>query len=503
MHESPPFLIMTIARFSSVGVLSTAVSNFKILSREPLTTANSQIVYLTLALCQELVHKDDLARVSLFSLQVVPELISTLQSKHPDSVKYVALCLIHELISNKQLVNEMIDSGCVGVLSQICVQKARCVEFNKLCIHAICECLLNIQQHNICRLNALQIFLNGILPVLLVSLFSEDTDLALVSLHLIQIMAAVDVARPQLRMALRFIPCAIKLLGSTPATTQQVILQILGTLCIGDDEYKAKLVHHQLHEKLHICMKSSLPTLSQVALFILHDLAMVGEEACMQISETKNLFRSLAGMISPIVRLETQIKVCETLGFLCSVGYMRPQILHEGLVEVLISMFGSRYPEITQWAVLILDRVLLLFDSLATIVVTNPVIFPTLLTCTNFRRTADFSITAVKCLVMLTFKSASLAVAIRDHEIPALLSSLVHLPLRDVQRRCTVLEVLILLVRQATIQAALYNQEPLKIIEKQLEAHMNLSTLPVRFRSCHCMCTWPVQPRGTRLLIAP
>lgn len=335
------------------GLLGTLSANIVQHSAVEAPTKDDNAVLLhALTAAQSLVHKTASIEVIQFGATTIPALVAIVSRPRTrcfrEHVTYAALCVLHELVLQPDLTTALVDAGTVDALSFICVSMARRYEFARVSIHGLCELLYRLKSQNLSKPFVAAICMHGVVPVLLSAIQTEDTNLILVSLHLVQLIVALDVARDEFRGAMRFTEDLIHLLSSTPAGTQQVILQILGTLTLEQEDYRWRLVRSGIGAKLAVSMRSSVPPVAQVSLFILHDLSMLGEEACVVLGSSMPVWEALASYLAQPHTVTLTVKVAETVGFLCGVSHLRYDVA-QPLSAIVIALLTSSSAVLQRW----------------------------------------------------------------------------------------------------------------------------------------------------------
>eukprot|EP00049_Salpingoeca_infusionum_P004449 m.79518 g.79518 ORF g.79518 m.79518 type:complete len:1946 (-) comp12571_c0_seq1:272-6109(-) len=174
-------------------------------------------------------------------------------------------------------------------------------------------------------------------PILLVQwLTSQDKSIQYWSLGLLCDLVQNPNFTDRVRSAPRVFQCFLVALNAFEASVQRVVLQVLGTLANNSTSFKQGMMLSPLCDRIVQCLSSSHHDVSAWAIVIVHDLALLGNDACAKLLGIKGLMH---GLNVTLQRDEVACRyVAETLGLLTASNATHEQCLSVGIMDVLSTL---------------------------------------------------------------------------------------------------------------------------------------------------------------------
>jgi len=297
--------------------------------------------YCTAAVKQELVE-----------LGCLKSLIQLLDGSGSKDVQYWALVLLHSLVSEQSLQPQVLELVVIPVLVRVAIATQGTFATQKLAMHALILLATSeaTPDHTALLSEMVQ---HGIIPVAVVALKAEDEELVYYALGVLHEIAVRHVASEAIKAMPRLIATLQNVLTASDASTQKIVLRTIGFLAIKDVEFKVELLAKGMISRLVVCLGSGEEDVSHWAVVLLHDIAMLGVEACHTLLRTPSLIRALAALRRckdpQLPRL-----AAETYGFLCTHQELYQKIVELGIIEGIITLAQYRDAELHFWAAALL-----------------------------------------------------------------------------------------------------------------------------------------------------
>jgi hypothetical protein len=156
-------------------------------------------------------------------------------------------------------------------------------------------------------------------------------------------------ARRAIREAPRVTSAFLTALNTFDANVQKGILRVLGCLALHDDDFKRRLLKQGMISRIASCLTSADEELANWAIVLIHDLAMLGEDACRSVLHASNVVSALTQLVqrgsSTFCRL-----AAETLGFICSHSRLHTEAVEGNVLVVIEKLARSEDEEQQFWA---------------------------------------------------------------------------------------------------------------------------------------------------------
>lgn len=157
------------------------------------------------------------------------------------------------------------------------------------------------------------------------------------------------VARKEIREAPKVVPGFLAALNMFDASVQKGILRVLGCLALHDDAFKRRMLLPAMITRVAACLTSADIELANWAVVLIHDLAMLGEDACRVILQAS----AVVGAFSQLVRRGSPAfcrLAAETLGFICSHASLHQAAVEARVLRVILQLAESTDSEQQFWA---------------------------------------------------------------------------------------------------------------------------------------------------------
>ena len=196
----------------------------------------------------------------------------------------------------------------------------------------------------------------GLVPAAVAALRSKDPELGYFAAGVLHELAhhKVDAG---LKRVPRLVQTVHRTLLDSGAGTQNLLLRVVGYLALRDDDFKLELLRVGLCARLLVCIVSGDVTLAHWAIVLLHDIAMLGKEACSHIAALPGCFPALQKLAAR--GSQYALLVAETIGFICSERELRGGAVDAGLLDIVDGFLTSDDDELHVWAITLLLHIAL------------------------------------------------------------------------------------------------------------------------------------------------
>ena len=134
-----------------------------------------------------------------------------------------------------------------------------------------------------------------------VAMKADDEEAVYWALGLLHEIAVQHVGKDEIKATPRLVPTMQHVLASSEAATQKIVLRTAGFLAIKDAEFKRRLLTTPFIERLIVCLSSSENEVAHWSIVLLHDVAMLGVEACRKIMESPEIIHAMYNTITPLI----------------------------------------------------------------------------------------------------------------------------------------------------------------------------------------------------------
>lgn len=325
----------------------------------------SNLMRVALVSLFDLVYQSEELKIRLGELKAIVPIIHLLQNSPTKDVRYWALVVHHQLTTCESLHTELFDSGCIAPLVQLTMQSQGGHNLQKLCVHSLVLLGAGKEPRGLDLLR--HVVDSGLVNSIVINLKADDPELVYWSLGLIHELALKEIGKDKIRKAPQILKCLKNVLKSSEAHTQKIVLRTLGFLATQAPEFKDRLPDSGICQRLIVCLTSGDLELAHWAIVLLHDIAMIGKDACHVILETPEFIKCCTILIQREANraeshedAEVSVKfamsrlVAETFGFMCASDALHLILADGGIINAIQFFTLSEDPELNFWAAALL-----------------------------------------------------------------------------------------------------------------------------------------------------
>lgn len=137
-------------------------------------------------------------------------------------------------------------------------------------------------------------------------------------------------------------------LNTFDASVQKGILRVLGCLALHNDAFKARMLMPAMIARIAGCLTSSDAELANWAVVLIHDLAMLGEQACRVILTSPGVIGALSVLMTRGSAAFCRL-TAETLGFICSHDSLHEAAIEAQVLRIILPLATSDDAEQQFW----------------------------------------------------------------------------------------------------------------------------------------------------------
>ena len=268
--------------------------------------------------------------------------------------------LLHALILEEPLQASAVKHGVVSVLVEVasaaeCSASQGTFATQKLAMHALILLATSESTENHKGILT-EMVACGIVPVAVVAMKADDEEAVYWALGLLHEIAVQHVGKDEIKATPRLVPTMQQVLGASEAATQKIVLRTAGFLAIKDAEFKRRLLVTPFLERLIVCLSSSENEVAHWSIVLLHDVAMLGAEACEKMMESPQIIHAMASLVPRDPALGRL--AAETFGFLCAADGLQDYVVDAGLLDGILLLSRSTETELHFWAAALLLNLL-------------------------------------------------------------------------------------------------------------------------------------------------
>eukprot|EP00123_Amoebidium_parasiticum_P017132 comp23721_c0_seq1/m.40852 comp23721_c0_seq1/g.40852 ORF comp23721_c0_seq1/g.40852 comp23721_c0_seq1/m.40852 type:complete len:1427 (-) comp23721_c0_seq1:80-4360(-) len=320
----------------------------------------------------DLVYNNDDNKEQLLGLGMVGPLLQILETSKSKDLLYWALVLVHQLALKNEARDEIIQHGGLRILVHTTRSSQGHAHMQKLCCHSLVQ-LCSTHNNSKKGLEHLQEIVDeGIVPLAVVCLKSEDVELVWWALGLIHELALKDVGKDEIRKAHGLVKALLQVLGSSESNALIYVLRTLGFLAIRNDEFKMEILQSAILDHVLNNLSSTNPDIVYWAVVLMHDLAMCGDKAAIKMLKLEGLVPSLVVVVKKNINKKGEMSlthlVAETFGFLCSSEQCHLRLMKMGIMKAIHLFVKSDDPELLFWSAALLLNLTVTSDEVKALI---------------------------------------------------------------------------------------------------------------------------------------
>eukprot|EP00124_Ichthyophonus_hoferi_P004695 Ihof_evm1s551 gene=Ihof_evmTU1s551 len=357
----------------------------------------------------------------------------------------VAIMGVFDLVyNNAEARNEIIQNNGLPILVRTARASKGHAHMQKLCCHSLVQLCSTHCNDSDDLIHMQTIVDEGIAPLAVLCLKSDDAELVWWALGLIHELALKDIGKEEIRKSHGVLKAFLQVLTSTESNALIYVLRTLGFLAIRNDEFKMEILNSPILDHVLNNMNFSNTDIVYWTVVLLHDLAMSGEKAATKLLQLDTLIPALVNIVKKNSSKKSEMSlthlVAETFGFLCSAEKSHLRMMKMGIMVAIQLFLKSDDPEMHFWSAALLLNLTVTSDEVKVMVIQEGGV-DMLLDLVASTKKEQVPSMAAKTLVMLGLNSDVVNERVKREVLEVLARNVMELLWQSLSPKCPVSRV--------------------------------------------------------------